>query len=86
MDSTTEHRALAQAIARVLTEVSLRERLRGAGRTLIAHHEWPCIAALHAQIYDDVLDEMSGGARELPPRGRGGLREKAKENVADGTI
>ena len=99
--------ALAHAIARVLTEVSLQERLREAGRTLIAHHEWPCIAAQHVQIYEGVLDEIAGGAagkrlvggslvhphrleaggaRELPPRGRGGLRETAKENIADGAI
>jgi glycosyltransferase involved in cell wall biosynthesis len=52
--------ALVAAIAGVLTDASLAERMRRAGRALIAHHEWPHIAALHAQIYQGVLEEAAG--------------------------
>jgi glycosyltransferase involved in cell wall biosynthesis len=52
--------ALVAAIAGVLEDASLAERMRRAGRALIAHHEWPHIAALHAQIYQGVLEETAG--------------------------
>ena len=52
--------ALVAAIASVFADAALAERMRQAGRALIAHHEWPHIAALHAQIYQGVLDEAAG--------------------------
>ncbi|MGO8948833.1 MAG: glycosyltransferase family 4 protein [Ktedonobacterales bacterium] len=52
--------ALVAAIGRVLTETALPERMRRAGRALIAHHEWPHIAALHAEVYWETLEEEAG--------------------------
>jgi glycosyltransferase involved in cell wall biosynthesis len=52
--------ALVAAIERVLTDDALAEQMRRAGRALIAHHEWPRIAALHAEIYWGVLEEAAG--------------------------
>jgi glycosyltransferase involved in cell wall biosynthesis len=59
--------ALVAAIEGVLTDVSLAERMRRAGRALVAHHEWPQIAAIHAAIYWEVLEEEARAtvAKEL---------------------
>jgi glycosyltransferase involved in cell wall biosynthesis len=51
---------LVAAIERVLADAALPERMRRAGRAVIARHEWPQTAALHAGIYREVLEEAAG--------------------------
>jgi glycosyltransferase involved in cell wall biosynthesis len=52
--------ALVAAIERVLADAALSERMRRAGRAVIARRGWPQAAALHAAIYGEVLAEAAG--------------------------
>src|SRR5262249_17978563 len=56
--------ALAAAIDLVLTEPTLADRLRRAGSAEIERHQWPQIAARHARLYHDVVEQA--GARTKP--------------------
>ena len=47
--------ALTEALRTVLSDSTLAERLRTTGRTVADRHGWSHIAAVHAQIYDQVL-------------------------------
>jgi glycosyltransferase involved in cell wall biosynthesis len=72
---------LADALLLVLTDRALATRLAAAGRSCAARWTWSDIAALHAQMYDEVLREAdSEGSQGLPsgvstgPRIRRGRR------------
>jgi glycosyltransferase involved in cell wall biosynthesis len=59
---------LAEALFLVLTDRALATRLAAAGRSCAARWTWSDIAALHAQMYDEVLREAdSEGSQGLPP-------------------
>ena len=59
---------LAEALLLVLTDRALATRLAAAGRSCAARWTWSDIAALHAQLYDEVLREAdSEGSQGLPP-------------------
>jgi glycosyltransferase involved in cell wall biosynthesis len=59
---------LAEALLLVLTDRALATRLAAAGRSCAARWTWSDIAALHAQMYDEVLREAdSEGSQGLPP-------------------
>jgi glycosyltransferase involved in cell wall biosynthesis len=59
---------LADALLLVLTDRALATRLAAAGRSCAARWTWSDIAALHAQLYDEVLREAdSEGSQGLPP-------------------
>ncbi len=62
--------ALADALRRVLSDSALAARLIAAGRAAAAGRTWPRIAAVHAQMYAEVLDRADRGER----RRRGGER------------
>jgi len=53
--------ALADAIARVLDDATLADRLRSAGRARAAEHDWEAVAARTREVYVRALDERSGG-------------------------
>jgi glycosyltransferase involved in cell wall biosynthesis len=44
--------ALAAALGRVARDASLRERLRAAGRAVVAAHTWDTAAAAHERAYE----------------------------------
>jgi len=48
-------RALADAIARILDDASLADRLRSAGRTRAAEHDWDAVAARSREVYVRVV-------------------------------
>ncbi|MFN2556624.1 MAG: glycosyltransferase family 4 protein [Nitriliruptorales bacterium] len=47
--------ALEVAIARLLTDRQLGQRLAAAGRRVAEQHDWAAIAAKHTELYEDVL-------------------------------
>jgi glycosyltransferase involved in cell wall biosynthesis len=52
--------ALAQAVARVLTEPALAERLGHGGRDYVARFDWSRIAAAHLALYREAADTRAG--------------------------
>jgi glycosyltransferase involved in cell wall biosynthesis len=58
--------ALADAIDRVLTEPTLADRLRRAGSAEVEDHQWPQIAARHARLYHDVVEQAAARTRPWP--------------------
>lgn len=54
---------IVQAIARLMTDPALRERLREAGRAFAASRSWPLRAAGLQQVYRAVAASKSGVAR-----------------------
>ena len=58
--------ALADAIDRVLTEPTLADRLRRAGSAEVERHQWPQIAARHARLYHDVVEQAAARTRPWP--------------------
>ena len=50
--------ALADALARLLDDPALRERVAAGGAELAAERTWPRIAAAHRRLYREVLDRQ----------------------------
>ncbi len=75
--------ALVAAIERLLSDAALAERMRRSGAALNAQHEWPHIAARHAEIYGRVLEEASAEpvAKSLV---RGSLVRPRRRRAIDG--
>jgi glycosyltransferase involved in cell wall biosynthesis/acetyltransferase-like isoleucine patch superfamily enzyme len=55
--------ALADALRQVLSDPALAARLAEDGRAKAAARSWPRIAALHAQMYAEVVDRADRGRR-----------------------
>ena len=56
--------ALTAALHRVLSDRQLAERLRSAGRAVVASRSWDAIAEAHAEIYAGVLGTDAADTRE----------------------
>jgi glycosyltransferase involved in cell wall biosynthesis len=52
--------AVARALARIVTDRELRQRLSTGGRALAARHTWPAVARAHRRVYDRVLGGAGG--------------------------
>lgn len=58
--------ALAAALAQLLDDPELRERLARAGRALAGQYSWTAIATRHLRLYQDLLARLRSPAPGIP--------------------